>query len=330
MLKALYILNKGAFGVIYGQSERDDIAQLVDVYAPPLESGEVTSCPDVLGEVDVLLSGWGCPVLNNTLLNQMPNLRAVFYGAGSIKGITPDEFWDREIVITSAYAANAVPVAEYALSQILFCLKSGWHHANATRRDHGYGTRYPIHGGYGSTVGIISLGMVGRRVCELLKSFDVSVVAYDPFATDELASELGVALCSLEDVFKNSDVVSLHAPNLPETQGMIQGEHFRAMRPYSSFINTARGAIVRESEMIEVLTSRSDIQAVLDVTFPEPPAPDSPLYELPNVVLTPHIAGSMGCECARMGRYMVDELGRYLRGERLQWQITRQMAKKLA
>lgn len=330
MLNALYILDKGAFQMIYGLPERDDIARLVNIDAAPLDSKDVAANPEVLKDVEVILSSWGCSKLDKQFLDAAPNLRAIFYGAGSIRGIVTEEFWDREIVITSAYAANAVPVAEYTLSQILFCLKSGWQFARTTRIDHNYGTRHPIHGAYGTTVGIISLGMVGRKVYELLKSFDVEVIVYDPFVTDEQASELGVTLCSLEDLFTRSHVVSLHTPNLPETQGMIRKEHFQAMQQYSSFINTARGAIVREDEMIEALTGRPDIQAVLDVTFPEPPAADSPLYELPNVTLTPHIAGSVGDECRRMGRYMIDELTRYLKGEKLRWQITKEIAKRLA
>lgn len=330
MLNAIYVMDKWSFEIVYPESLREEIAGLVNVYAPHLTAGEVITSPTVLSRADILISGWGCPVFDKTILDAAPNLRAVFYGAGSIRGLVSEEFWNREITITSAYAANAEPVAEYALSQILFCLKSGWLHASATRREKSFETRYPVHGAYGSIVGIISLGMIGRRVCELLKCFDVSVIAYDPFASEETARGLGVSLCSLDEVFKRAHVVSLHTPDLPETQGMIRGEHFEAMLPYAGFINTARGAIVRENEMIEVLKERPDIQAVLDVTHPEPPASDSPLYELPNVALTPHIAGSMGKECGRMGRYMADELARYVRGEQLCWQITRQMAETLA
>jgi phosphoglycerate dehydrogenase-like enzyme len=88
------------------------------------------------------------------------------------------------------------------------------------------------------------------------------------------------------------------------------------------FLNTARGEVVDESGMIEVLRRRPDLQAVLDVTAPEPPAPDSPLYVLPNVVLTPHIAGSVEAECLRMGQAMVDEFVRYQAGQPLRWEIT--------
>lgn len=102
---------------------------------------------------------------------------------------------------------------------------------------------------------------------------------------------------------------------------MITGQHFSLLKPNASFINTARGAIVREDEMIEVLMHREDITAVLDVTYPEPPVPGSPLFTLPNVVLTPHIAGSKGSECARMGQSMLDEYQRYLKNEPLNCEV---------
>jgi phosphoglycerate dehydrogenase-like enzyme len=122
----------------------------------------------------------------------------------------------------------------------------------------------------------------------------------------------------------------MHTPWLKETEGMITGEHFAAMKPNATFINTARGAVVREGEMIEMLRERTDLFAVLDVTYPEPPEPGSPLYTLPNVVLTPHIAGSLSGECRRMGGYVVEELKRYLCGEPQLWPISREQAATLA
>ena len=139
-------------------------------------------------------------------------------------------------------------MAEYTLSQILFCLKRGWQHAAAVRRDKGY-SRLDVPGGYGSVVGIVSLGMIGRMVCRHLQRFDLKVIAYDPFAAEADASELGVELCSLEEIFRRSDVVSLHTPWLPETVGLITGEHFAMMKPGATVINTSR-TVVREPEMI--------------------------------------------------------------------------------
>jgi phosphoglycerate dehydrogenase-like enzyme len=137
-------------------------------------------------------------------------------------------------------------------------------------------------------------------------------------------------MTSLDEVFRRADVVSVHTPWLKETEGLITGAHIASMKPYSTFINTSRGAVVRETEMTHVLQARPDLVAVIDVTHPEPPSPDSPLFTLPNVILTPHIAGSLGAECRRMGQYMVGELERYVLGQPLRYALTRERAAIMA
>jgi len=330
MVKGLYVLASGPYNDIYGPDERADISKLVDIYAPPQTAESVKEDPSVLGDAEVILSGWGGPKMDEAFLAAAPALRAVFYGAGSIRGIVTDAFWERGILITSAYGANAVPVAEYTLSQILFCLKRGWQFALAIKRQGGYPPRSEVFGAYRSSVGIISLGMVGRRVCRLLKAFDLKVLAYDPFVAAADAAELGAELVPLDEIFRRCEVVSLHTPWLKETEGMITGRHLESMKQGATFINTARGAVVREDEMVAVLQKRPDLFAVLDVTHPEPPQPGSPLYSMENVILTPHIAGSMGRECRRHGRCMVEELRRYLAGEPLKYGIDRRKARTLA
>lgn len=329
-MRGLFVLGTAAFELIYGPEELHDIDSMLDICALPNTADAVANKPEMLEDINVIVSGWGGPRIDRAFLDAAPRLKMVFYGAGSIKGIVTDEFWERNVRITSAYAANAEPVAEYALSQILFCLKHGWKYALTIREQGAFPEQTPVPGAYGSTVGIVSLGMIGRRVRELLQSFDLNVVAYDPFVAENEAAALGVELCSLEDVFARADVVSLHTPWLKETEGLISAAHFSSMKPGASFINTARGAIVRQDEMVGVLEQRPDLWAVLDVTYPEPPEPGSRLYSLPNVVLTPHIAGSMNGECRRMGRYMVDELRRYIAGEPLLWEITREKAGRMA
>jgi phosphoglycerate dehydrogenase-like enzyme len=226
---------------------------------------------------------------------------------------------------------NAVPVAEYTLATILLSLKSFWRHSLESKRLGRFPSeRVPCAGGFGSKVGLISLGMIGRLVRERLRPFDLEVLAYDPFVTPEQATVLGIEMVALDEIFKQCDVVSLHTPWLKETEGMIQGRHFELMKKNATFLNTARGAVVRESEMIEVLKHRPDLTALLDVTYPEPPVAGSPLWTLPNVVLTPHIAGSQDHECRRMGRLMIDEYDRWNRGENLKWAISKEKAALLA
>lgn len=330
MLKGLYILNSDAYAKIYNDKTRLEIERVVDIYAPPQAAESISRNLSLLAHADVIFSGWGAPVMDEKFLEAAPNLKAVFYGAGSVKHIVTDAFWDRDISITSAYAANAIPVAEYTLSQILFCLKRGWHFATYIKKYGSYPVSRSVPGAYGSTVGLISLGSIGQRVAVLLKHFDLNVIAYDPYISCEKAEELGVVLCPLDEVFKLSNVVSVHTPWLKETENMIRGSHFRLMKQGASFINTARGAIVCEAEMIEVLKERPDLHAVLDVTWPEPPVKDSPLYTLDNITLTPHIAGAMDYECSRMGEYMLEELKRFIEGKPLKWAITRKQASIMA
>ncbi len=327
---ALYLLGAGAFTSIYGEEEQAQISALAEVLGPPVEGRAWRNHRDMLGRADIIFSGWGSPALDEEFLAAAPRLRAYLYGAGSIKRVATDAFWPRDIPICSAYAANAVPVVEFTLAQIILLLKHAWRYAHEVRALKSYPRREPMPGAFGTTVGLVSLGMIGRMVAQRLQSLDVKVIAHDPFAREEDAAALGVRLCPLGEVFSTADVVSLHTPWLPETERLIRGRHFALMKKGASFLNTARGAVVDEPEMIAVLSERLDLFAALDVTHPEPPVPDSPLYTLPNVILTPHIAGSLSGECRRMGQYMIEELRRLVAGEPLRWRISREQAATLA
>lgn len=330
MPKGLFILDPHAFELIYGEPLRAKIARRVELVAGMQTKTSIKEHPELLAEVDVIFSGWGAPVMDEAFLKLAPKLRAVFYGAGSIKAMTPDAFWERGIAVTSAYAMNAVPVSEFTLASILLSLKRAWHYVLETKRLGSFPQKVKPPGAYGSKVGLISFGMIGRLVRERLLPFNVDVWVYDPFLKAEQAAEFNVTLVSLDDIFSHCDVVSLHTPWLKQTENMIRGRHFDLMKPGSTFINTARGAIVNEPEMIESLTRHPEVTALLDVTWPEPPVPGSPLYSLPNVVLTPHIAGSQENECRRMGQLMVDEFDRWAKGEPMRWAISKEKAAILA
>jgi phosphoglycerate dehydrogenase-like enzyme len=234
------------------------------------------------------------------------------------------------VIVSTASAANAVPVAEYTIATIFFSLKNGWRHALGAQRFCRHVSRVPFAGAFRSKLGLISFGTVARLVYDRLRTSDLEILVYDPHISPLQAAGLGVRLVSLDELFSFCDVVSLHTPLLPETRGMIGRGHFKAMKSGATFINTARGEVVREAELIEVFKERSDLTAVLDVTSPEPPVDDSPLYGLPNVVLTPHIAGSLGGECRRLGQAMIDEFDRWSAGKPLRWQVTEEKAALMA
>ncbi len=321
--KGIYVMELWAADYVYGPEQRAEVAKLVDVVAPPISREQLADNLDLMREVDFIFSAWGAPVMTPEFLKASPKLQALFYASGTVKTFVTDGFWERGIRLSGANSVFTLPVAEYALSQILFCLKHGWHYALETRRLRTYAPTGVVPGAYGSTVGLISMGAIARRVRELLRPFDLNIIAYDPYFSKEEAAELGVTLCSLEEVFAKSDVVSLHAPHLPETVKMLRAEHFAAMKQGASFINTARAAVIDEAGMVDVFRRRPDLFAVLDVMWPEPPVPENPLFDLSNVIITPHIAGCMSLECRRGGQFVVEELGRYLRGEPLLGEITR-------
>lgn len=277
------------------------------------------SAPDAakaLRSAEVLLSCWGAPRLDEQLLAAAPALKAVIHAAGTVKGLVTAACWERGITVSSAAWANALPVAEYTVAAVLLSNKRILDLHDAYRRTRGaldWRERYAGIGNYRRTVGIVGASRIGRRVIELLRPYDIDLLVHDPYLGDAEASELGVRRCELDELCAGSDVVSLHAPQLPGTERMIDGRRLALMRDGATLINTARGALVDTEALIAELRS-GRLRAVIDVTEPEVLPPDSPLYDLPNVLLTPHIAGSFGNELRRMGDSAMAELARYSGG----------------
>lgn len=326
MTPALFVLETRAYDLVYSTWGMAEISRRTKLLAPPLTRETLPQHAAALRETEVIFSGWGAPLMDEAFLDAAPKLRAVFYGAGSVRYFAKDALWDRGVVLTSAASFNAIPVSEYTLATTLFSLKRGWFHLNLAKGGREKFLRYPVPGAHRSKVGLVSLGVIGRLVRERLRPFDLEVLGYDPFMSASEAAVLGVRLVSLEELFAECDVVSLHTPWLKETEGMITGALVSSMKPNATLINTARGVLIRENELIDVLLRRADLTAVLDVTWPEPPVAGSPLYTLPNVVLTPHVAGSMDRECRRMGHAMIDEFDRWVRGEPLKHLVEREAA----
>ncbi len=324
-------MNPEVWDNVYSGPEGRAFEQLVDVADIRLTRDNWRQHKAVLRNVEVIISSWGGPIVDEEFLAAAPEFKLYLYGAGSIKGLMTDAAWARKIQIASACEANAVPVAEFVLSQIIFSVKCGWKYMQQAKADtpHAWLNK-PVVGMYRSKIGLVSFGQIARKTCELLKSFDVDVVVSSSYATPKLEKELRIKFVSVEEIFKSCDVVSLHLPSNEKTNGLIGKELLSLLKPGATLINTARGAVINQPELIEFLKVRPDVYACIDVTDPEPPEPGCPLFTLPNVVLTPHLAGSMGQECRRLGGYMFQELERYLGGRPLQWAITRELASKIA
>lgn len=299
----------------------------------PIESFADPQSLHLLGEADILVTGWGCPMLTPDVLRAAPNLKLIAHAAGTVKYTIDPLAYEMGIAVTHAADANAVPVAEFTLASIIFANKRAFELRDLYRSDPSRRSAYALMddriGNYRRTIGLVGASRIGRKVAAMLSGFDYSVLLYDPYVEkgDPIARQ--VELVDLDTLMARSDVVSIHAPSLPSTRAMIGAAQLQLMADGATFINTARGALVDEAALVaELQTGR--IQAVIDVTDPEIPPTSSPLFQLPNVFLTPHIAGAVGTERGRLGQMAVDEVERFVRREPLHYKVEPELLERLA
>lgn len=318
---------------VYNAETVCELQKITNIEKKIYSKADVIREPVLFSDVDIIFSTWGMPEFTEEeIRNCFPLLKCVFYGAGTVQGFARP-FLNCAVKVFSAWAANAVPVAEMTVAQIIlankgYFLTSRLYHTEG--RKSAQNAFKGCRGNYGETVGIIGAGMIGKLVIQMLKQYNLNVIVYDPFLPDEKADELGVEKCELAELFERAFVVSNHLANNAQTKGMLHYGHFSRMRENAVFINTGRGAQVVEDDLIRVLEERPDLTALLDVTYPEPPVENYPFYTLPNCLLTPHIAGSAGDEVARMGEYMLDECKAYLRGESCRYEVSVKMLETMA
>jgi phosphoglycerate dehydrogenase-like enzyme len=277
-----------------------------------------------LARAEMLVTGWGCPRLDAHALAAAPELRAVLHAAGSVRSLVGEALWRRGVAVSSAVTGNALPVAEYTLAMILLAGKDAFGHRERFRHTQAHPSPAETSGigNLGRRIGVIGASRVGRRLLELLRPFDFRIFLYDPYVTADEAKALGAESLPLEELLRRSDIVSLHAPDIPETRRMLSRGRLALIREGGVVINTSRGALVDQDALTDELVS-GRLSAVLDVTEPEPLPAGSPLYGLPNVFLTPHIAGSLGNELERLGLVVVAEVERLVAGLPLAHEVRR-------
>lgn len=325
--RALLTMSPGAVDNVFPPAVRRRLAEVADLRRPhPVDDFSSAAVAAELADVEVLVTGWGCPPVDAAVLRRAPRLRAVIHAAGTVRTFLSPEVFDRDIVVSSAAAANAVPVAEFTLAAIILGAKRVMPLARLFQHRRTHRTAADLDGQHwlgthGLTIGVIGASRTGRRVIELLlRTLDAQVLLYDPYLRDGEAELLGARRTDLDTLVAGSDVVTVHAPQTPATRHLLDARRLALMRPGALLVNTARGALVDIDALTEHLVS-GRLDAVLDVTEPEPLPPQHPLWTLPNVFLTPHLAGAQGNEAARLGSLAVDELVRYTRREPLLHQV---------
>ncbi len=316
---------------VFAAGRREALAKAVSLHPVILDSKNIEAEAPKLKDIEAVFATWGMPNLPPEKIALLPSLKAVFYAAGSVKSFAGN-FLDRGIIVSSAWRANAIPVAEFTLAQILLSCKGYFRNSREARDPETRlnGACYQGRGIFGERVGLIGCGMIARYLVGLLKPFNLKVLVHDPYLSDADASILGVEKVELTKLFSDCYVVSNHLPNLESLRGVLNRPLFESMRQGATFINTGRGAQVDEEALIETLQRRQDLTALLDVTDPEPPPASSPFYKMANVRLTSHIAGSMNDEVVRMADYMLEEFAAWDAGRPLKHSVSKEMLATMA
>jgi phosphoglycerate dehydrogenase-like enzyme len=303
---------------VFAKGRLEQLKEIVDLYPETVSKSNFEQHVDKLQDVEVIFSTWGMSPLSEEQISRMPDLKAVFYAAGATDSFARP-FLHKGITLCSSWLANAIPVAEFCVAQILLALKGYFRNTVDcnTPGNWANGKVYKGKGIYEETVALIGAGAIARKTQKLLEPYNVEVII--------IPSRPERRTVSFEEAFKKAYVISNHLPNRNDNIGCLNGELFKSMQYGATFINTGRGAQVNEQELAYVLRERPDLTALLDVTFPEPPLPDSPFYELPNVHLSSHLAGSINNEVVRMADYMLEEYKRWDKGEELKYQVSEDM-----
>lgn len=330
--KAMFAMAEGLQHRLFRPDQLHELNEMVHIdVTTTLTSWPVVPTPQ-LDEVEILITGWGAPMVDESALNQMPSLSALLHTAGTVKHTVTPAVFEAGVTVTTSARANAVPVAEYALAEILLAGKRTLFAEHQYRHKRGrldLLSDYPSIGNYGSTVGVVSASTIGAMVIELLQPFDVTVLVYDPYASTQQIESLGARHVGLEDLMAASDVVSVHAPLTAETTNLLDARRIGLMPDGATLINTARAPIIDNDALrTELATGR--ISAVLDVTDPEPLTPDDPLWSMPQVRLTPHLAGSLGNELHRMAASTLEEVRRAVTKNPPQHPVTEGMLATMA
>lgn len=306
----------------------EEIGKLGEIVWNPLDRAWAKEeLIEQLRDADAVVTSWGTTPISEEVLDAAPKLRLIAHMAGSVKPVvTTMKAYDRGVTVLTSNYAIAVSVSEAVLA---FILALG-HKIVTIDQAMKNGLKWKSHESdleafelRGRTVGLVGLGLVAREVIKLLQPFGVELLAYDPFVSVGKARELRVEPVGLQELMQRSDIVSLHAPQVPETRHMIGEAELALLKDGALLINTARGSLIDEQAMIRELRKKR-FYAGLDVFEVEPLPLDSELRRLDNVIILPHMAGVNPNSKRRIGKFMVEEMRRFFNGEPLSYEVKKE------
>lgn len=302
------------FEVTYSPLDRQLKAEEIAVYAK---------------DADAIMTGWGHSKLDVAALENTA-IKLIVHTGGSVGSLVTQEVYDEGIKVISGNNLYADSVAEGVLAYMFTALRSIPDYVNSIRNGGWWlkGVNY-TEGLLEQNVGIIGMGAISRRVIKHLQAFHVNLKVYSSYPIEEnFLKENNAVRASLEEIFATCKIVSLHSAMNEKTRGMIGKEHFDLLQDGALFVNTARGRIVKEEEMIEAL-KENRFKAILDVYYQEPLAEDSELRKLPNVYCMPHMAGPTLDRRPVITKHLADDMVRFFKGESLQLEISKEYAARM-
>lgn len=303
---------------VFARGRKEEIERISDVYPHIVTSENFDQHVDKLSDLEAIFSTWGMPKLTRKQVEQLPNLKWLFYAAGS-SGYFRQPFLDQGVQVMTATAANAIPVAEFCLGHILLGMKGYFRNTREAIDPHSAHNLngFTGPGNYEEQVSLLGNGSISVYIQNQLKGFNLESLVVDSY--------LHKSEYSLEDAFSKSRVVSNHFPKVEELNKVLNADLFRLLPEGAVFINTGRGAQVDHDGLATVLKERPDITAILDVVDPEPLDADSHLYELPNAMISTHIAGSINNEVTRMADYAINAYRQWIAGKPVPHEVELQM-----
>jgi phosphoglycerate dehydrogenase-like enzyme len=336
VMKGCFVKKEGSdrLDYVYKMGRREKFAAELEILPETLTENNLEKHRAFLKETEVLISTWNfISFTEEQLTEYFPKLRLVLYGAGSVQGFARP-FLNRGIRVVSGWVAMSVPVMEFATSLILLANK-GYFPALLKYKSEGFSAakdmcEHLFPGSFETRVGLLGIGVVGAAVAKRLKLSNIEVLAYDPYLSDEKAKALDIKKVPIEEIFSSCQTISNHMAHNKETEGMLTYRLFSLMKDNAAFINTGRGASLVEADLLRALKEKPGRTAILDVSWPEPVKEGHEFLSLPNVFLTPHIAGYANQEVLRLADYMFDELKRFKAGEPLLYEVTLPMLATMA
>ena len=321
--------------IVYNDKKINELKQHFEITNKIYKKEDIVSPAQDFSDVEMVFACWGMEDYTvEEIKSNLPNLKALFYVGGSVKYFAKP-FLEAGARVSGAWQGNAVAVAEYVVSQMVLGIK-GVFLSRVTSAKEWQPKKelvIPVKGFYGIKIGILGSGAIGRKIIEMLSNFKdnkLEIYLYSPSLTEEKAKQLNVRKSTPEEIFSECDIISNHIANNPQTLGFYDKKLFDLMGEQVVFINSGRGQQVIERDLAEAMKKRPQACALLDVTYPEPPQEDCPLFEADNIFINPHIAGSQNNELERMVDYVKEDAIALKEGRDMQYEITLEAFSHLA